>query len=383
MYCGMDFPFAKEREYFPILKQTAQLSSCSQSAMSNQVYDAVQSYLNNVRADGMDWGAWMDRVSRAKASFARLINASPDEIAVLGSVSDAASTVASALDFGGQRNKVVTTEIDFPTIGHVWLAQRKRGAEVDFIPAEMNLIPTASYERYVDNRTLVTSVPHVSYYNGFTQDLNTISAIAHAKGSYLFVDAYQSAGNVAIDVKQMDIDFLAAGTQKYLIGIPGIAFLYVRKEIAGRIEPATTGWFGRRDPFDFDVRKLDFAEGARRFDTGTPPMINAYAAHAAIELILEVGVPRIEGYLRQLSEIAVSYARDKGLRVMSPEDLGVKASNTAIQVPKASEMERLMREEGFIVSARNDVIRIAPHFYNTEEEVLTAIATLDHIRKSC
>ncbi|WP_235426946.1 aminotransferase class V-fold PLP-dependent enzyme [Cohnella kolymensis] len=330
----------------------------------------------------MDWQQWMSRVGEAKAAFAKLINASPHEIAVLGSVSDAASSVASAMDFSGKRNKVVTTEIDFPTIGHVWLAQQKRGARVEFIPTENHIVPIDYYDRYVDETTRITSIPHVSYYNGFKQDLNTISAIVHAKGSYLFIDAYQSAGNVAIDVKAMDIDFLAAGTQKYLIGIPGISFLYVRGDLAQQLEPATTGWFGRVNPFEFDVKKLDFAAGARRFDTGTPAIVNAYAAHAAIGMINEIGVPRIEGYLNQLSSAAVSYAKSKGLKVMSPEDLTIKASNTAIQVPNASEMERLMKEQDIIVSARNDVIRIAPHFYNTEEEVVKAIDTLVYLQNN-
>jgi selenocysteine lyase/cysteine desulfurase len=181
---------------------------------------------------------------------------------------------------------------------------------------------------------------------------------------------------VQIDVKDMDIDFLAAGSQKYLLGIPGIAFLYVKKEVANELKPMVTGWFGRVNPFAFDIKLLDYADGARRFETGTPPMINAYAADAAIQTLLKVGVDHIETYLQKLSQTAIAHAKERGLIVASPENMEEKASNTAIFTGEASIYERKMKERGFIVSARNDVIRIAPHFYNTENEVIVAIDTL-------
>lgn len=372
----MTFPFARERGYFPIVNEKIQLSSCSQSALSMQVQEAIAAYVDTLRYTGMDWNLWMDKVEEAKGQFARLINASPEEIAVLSSVSDCASSVATALDFSGERNQIVTTEMDFPSIGHVWLAQQKRGAQVQFIPSADSVIPLAYYSESVNEQTLITSIPHVSYYNGFKQDVQQIAQIVHEKGSYLFVDAYQSAGSVQIDVKAMDIDFLAAGVQKYMLGIPGIAFLYVRKEVAEKLTPVVTGWFGRVSPFAFDIKHLDFAQAARRFETGTPPMINGYAAAASIGMLNEIGVDRIEAYLQSLSRTAIAYAQEKGLRVMSPLDLSQKAANTAIFIPQASTAEAILKEKGILVSARNDVIRIAPHFYNTEQEVKAAIDAL-------
>lgn len=372
----MSFPFAKEREYFPILQEKIQLSSCSQSALAKQVEAAIAAYTETLRYTGMDWMLWMDKVGEAKAEFAKLINAEPEEIAVLSSVSDCASSVASALDFTGERSNIVTTEMDFPSIGHVWLSQQKRGANIQFIPETEHSIPLEYYSKLVDEQTLITSIPHVSYYNGFKQDLAQIAAIVHEKGSYLFVDAYQSAGGVVIDVKKTDVDFLTAGSQKFMLGIPGIAFLYVKKELAEKLEPTVTGWFGRVEPFAFDSKLLDFADGARRFETGTPPMINGFAAAAAIQLLNEVGVERIEAYLETLSKTAIAYAQEKGLRVMSPTDISQKASNTAIYIPQASKAEVILKEKGIIVSARNDVIRITPHFYNTEQEVMAAIDAL-------
>lgn len=341
---------------------------------------AMKEYTDGWLTEGMDWTGWVHRVEMAKQSFATLINASSDEIAVLPSVSLAASAVASALQFTTRRNKVVTTEMDFPSIGHVWLAQQSRGAQIAFVPSENNEIPIEFYDRCVDEQTLIVSMSHAAYYNGLKQDLKQISSIAHDKGAQLFVDAYQSAGCVAIDVKEMDVDFLTAGAQKYLLGIPGIAFLYVKKELADELQPSITGWFGRIDPFSFDVKSLDYAEGTRRFDTGTPPMINAYAANAALELINQIGVNRIESYLNELSSFAVSYGQEKGLTIASPLDLKRKAANTAFHCPNASLIEMKMRERGVIVSARNDVIRIAPHFYNKKEEVAIAIDLLYELK---
>ncbi|RNB73125.1 aminotransferase class V-fold PLP-dependent enzyme [Brevibacillus panacihumi] len=373
------FPFAKERDYFPILQEQVMLSSCSQSALSRQVEEAIHSYVDTLRYTGMDWMRWMAEVEEAKTQFAKLINAEPEEIAVLSCVSECASSIASAFDFAGKRNQIVTTEMDFPSVGHVWLAQEKKGAQVKFIPSQESVIPLAYYEQFVNEQTLITSIPHVSYYNGFKQDLKKIAEIVHGKGSYLFVDAYQSAGSVAIDVKAMDVDFLATGMQKYMLGIPGIAFLYVKKEVAEKLEPAVTGWFGRTNPFAFDIRCLDYAAGARRFETGTPPMINGYAANAALRLLHEVGVERIEAYLSDLSETAVTYAGERGLTVVSPKEKSQKASNTAIYIPQASKAEALLKERNVIVSARNDVIRIAPHYYNTEAEVKAAIDALAEV----
>ncbi|MEH7331510.1 aminotransferase class V-fold PLP-dependent enzyme [Neobacillus drentensis] len=377
----MTHPFKQQRQLFPTLGKTIHLSSCSQSAISAPVKEGVDAYLTSWNDEGMDWNGWMKKVSEAKAAFAHLINASPDEIAVLSSVSDAASSFAGSLDFSGQRNKVVTTEIDFPCIGHVWLSQEHRGAEVVFLTEQNHQIALDQYVEAIDGRTLVTSISHVSYYNGFIQDVKAISEIAHANGSLLFVDAYQSAGGVPIDVKEMGIDALASGAQKYLLGIPGIAFLYVKKELAETLEPKTTGWFSRVNPFAFDPKTLNYAEGTLRFDTGTPMMINAYAAHAGITLLNEIGVQTIRPYLMELSTVAIETAQRLGLEVASPLDVTRKGSNTAIRVQNATALEQFLKTKKIVVSARNDVLRVAPHFYNTAEEVERAIEEILHAIK--
>ncbi|MCD8510759.1 MAG: aminotransferase class V-fold PLP-dependent enzyme [Bacillus sp. (in: Bacteria)] len=372
----MQFPFADYRTKFPILKNKIQLSSCSQSAISVEVKEAINTYLKSWETEGMNWGGWMEAVEEAREHFATLINADPADIAVVSSVSHAASAIATSLNYEAYKNKIVLTDMDFPCIGHVWLSQQDRGAEISFIDADDNQIPLEKYETAITNETLLTSVSHVAYYNGFQQDIKEIARIAHSKGSLLFVDAYQSAGNVVIDVKDSDVDFLASGLQKYLLGIPGIAFLYIKKQVAEELKPKVTGWFGQGDPFAFSIKEVTYASGARKFDTGTPAMINGFAAKAGLKQLLDVGMEQVEPYLKELSDFTIQYALEKGLTVKSPLSAEWKGSSTAIYIPNASEMEGAMKQHGIIVSARKDVIRIAPHFYNTKEDIQEAVDLL-------
>lgn len=373
------YPFAHVRNQFPILNQKIQLSSCSQSALSLDVQAAVQEYMTSWQEQGMDWGGWMAAVEEARQHFAALIHADIEEIAVVSSVSHAASSIATSLNYSGDRNEIIITDMDFPCIGHVWLSQRDRGASVQFISSEKHQIPLESYENTINEKTLLTSISHVAYYNGFKQDLKSIAEIAHQRGSYLFVDAYQSAGNVSINVKESNVDFLAAGLQKYLLGIPGLAFLYIKKEVAEKLTPRLTGWFGQANPFAFDIKNSEYASGARRFDSGTPPMINGFAAKAALKQLLDIGMDKIEPYLKELSQFTLDYAEEQGLTVLSPMNVEDKGSNTAIYIPNASEVEGLMKEKGVIVSARQDVIRIAPHFYNTKEDIRQALDIMKEV----
>lgn len=373
----MKHPFSSYRKLFPILDHTIQLSSCSQSALSLPVRRAIDEYLEVWLKRGADWGYWMEQVALARAEFARMIHAQPDDIAVLGSVSDAASSIASALHFEADRREIVTTTLDFPSICHVWLAQAPRGAQMRFVQAEAGSTDTT--ERIagaLDAQTALVSVSHACFYDGQRVDIAATGREARRHGAIQFVDAYQSAGAITIDVEAQAVDILAAGAQKYLLGIPGIAFLYVRPTLARRLTPTVTGWFGRVDPFAFDPAGLDFAAGAARFNTGTPPMMCASVARASMALLNEIGIPAIEDYLGQLSAVALEEAARLGLVVASPADAAAKGANTAIRVPDAARIEARMLEAGYVVSARNDVIRIAPHFYNTAEDVTGALRAL-------
>lgn len=373
----MQHPFASQRALFPLLQRKAQLSSCSQSALGTPVSEAIAQYMASWQDKGMDWMGWQVVLDQAKAEFARLIGAEAMDIAVMSCVSDLASSVANCLDFRGEKNGVVLGDIDFPSLGHVWLAQQARGADIAFVEGDaQGCIALESYARAITPRTQLVSVSQVSYANSFKQDIAAIARLAHAQDALILVDAYQSAGAMPIDVLRDDIDMLVSGSQKFLLGCPGIAFMYVRRALAEQLKPANTGWFGRVNPFAFDIRRLDYADGARRFDTGTPPYINAFAARAGMGILNGLDMTQVAAYIDHLSGVAMQAADRHGLSVASPRDIRVKGASTAIHVKDSAAVERRMAEAGYVVSARGAVIRIAPHFYNTEQEVAGAVAAL-------
>jgi len=367
---------------FPILKKKIHAANCSQSPQSKRVRKAIHTYLDSWREFGMDWELWIEETYKAKQAFAKLIHAHPDEIAISTSASAATASIASALDPRGDRKKIVATEAEFPTVAHVWLGHQKYGFHVDFIPLTNGTIPSEAYENFVDKKTALASVTHVYYQNGFKQNLKKIAETVHQSGAYFFVDAYQSLGTCHVDVREMDVDILISGNLKYLLGIPGVAFIYVKKELVETLHPAVTGWFGQENPFAFDCSRLDFAKEGRRFDTGTPPIIAAYAARAGMEIINEVNPKHIEKRIQFLSELAIQKAQEYNLDYIGPDKVTNKGATTAIKVPKPHTVESLLKKRNIIASARGNVIRIAPHFFTTEDDIQKIMFKLKKVMKS-
>jgi len=370
------YDLASYRHRIPLLRTTIPLNNCSQAPQSDDTRRAALAYLDSWNTVGMDWDAWMAEVERTRGAFASLIGAAPDEIAVSSSVSEATSSLATALEPHGRRHRIVATHAEFPTVGHVWLAQERRRLGVDWVPVTDGAVRIEDYDPLLDDRTLLVSATHGYYQTGALQDLRAIAARAHEAGALLYVDAYQTLGTRPLDVKALDLDFLASGTLKFLMGMPGIAFLYVKPEVAERLHPTVTGWFGRTNPFAFDATTLDWASGARRFDTGTPPIMNAAVARAGIEWITSVGPGPIGAWTEALSRRLVEGGRSRGFDVMGTTDSRYKAPTTAFRVRDPPATETAMRERGILTSARGPAIRLAPHFYNTIEEIDRALDTL-------
>ena len=364
------------RREIPLLGTAIPMNNCSQAPQTRATRAAAERYLDGWNTSGMDWDSWMQEVALAKQAFATLVNASVDEIALFSSVSEATSAVASALDFTGERRTVLVSGAEFPTVGHVWLAQASRGAHVAWVPVVDGAIESAEYERRIDSSTAIVSASHGYYLNGALQDLGRIARAAHAHGALLFADGYQSLGAAPVDVKALDLDFLASGNLKYLMGVPGIAFLYVRRDLVERLTPTMTGWFGRVNPFSFDAQTLDWSPTASRFDAGTPPILNAYIARAGMEMINAVGPARIRAWHEVLAQRLIDGARERGLTLHGTTDVHRKTANTAFLVDDAHAVEQAMRSRGVIASARGPVIRLAPHFYTSLDDVDQALNAL-------
>ena len=367
------------RKGIPLLASCIPMNNCSHAPQTDITRAAAERYLDSWNRTGMDWDAWMEEVWLAKRAFATLVNASADEIAVFSSVSEATSAVASALDFTGRRRTVVVTEAEFPTIGHVWLAHERRGARVAWVPVRDGAIDPADYEPLLDDETAVVSACHGYYVNGFTQDLAHIASRAHAHGALLYVDAYQTLGTMPVDVKALGVDFLASGNLKFLMGVPGIAFLYVRRELIENLHPCVTGWFGRADPFAFSLTELDWSPSASRFDTGTPPVMNAYIARAGMEIVTRIGVDKIRAWHEVLARRLIDGGRARGLALHGVADVSRKTATTAFVVHDSHAVEAAMRTRGVLPSARGPVLRLAPHFYNSIADVDAALDVLAEV----
>jgi selenocysteine lyase/cysteine desulfurase len=364
------------RRRIPLLASCIPMNNCSQAPQTDATRAAAERYLDSWNQSGMDWDAWMAEVALAKNAFAKLIGAAPSDVAVFGSVSAAASAVASALDLDGGRKRVVVSGMEFPGVAHVWLAQGRRGAQVCRVPVHDDGIDADAYDSLIDERTALVSACHGWYVNGFVQDVARIAARARAAGALSFVDAYQTLGAVPVDVGDLGVDFLAAGTLKFLMGVSGIAFLYVRPEIVETLRPMVTGWFGRSNPFAFDAQTLDWSPDASRFDAGTPPVLNAYIARAGMEVIADVNPASIRAWHEVLAARLIDGGRARGLTLHGPDDVRQKTATTAFVVPDSHAVEAAMRARGVLPSARGPVIRLAPHFYNTLDDVDCALDTL-------
>jgi selenocysteine lyase/cysteine desulfurase len=367
------------RAQIPLLRSCIPMNNCSQAPQADATRAAAERYLESWNTSGMDWDAWMSEVSLAKAEFAKLIGASAADIAVFSSVSEAASAVASALSLSGSRNGIVVSEAEFPTVAHVWLAQEPRGARVSWAPVRRGSIDPAEYDALIDERTALVSACHGYYMNGFVQDAARIAARARDAGALSFLDVYQTLGTIPVDARSLGVDFLASGNLKFLMGIPGIAFLYVRPEIVGTLFPAVTGWFGRANPFAFDAKSLDWSPTASRFDSGTPPIMNAYISRAGMQIINEIGPANIRTWHEVLGQRLIDGGRARGLTLHGTDDMRRKTATTAFVVRDSHAVESAMRARGVLPSARGEVIRLAPHFYSTLDDIDRALDLLAEV----
>lgn len=369
------------RSHFPILRQKIYVSSCSQGALSVEVEAALQEYIHIWHDFGTPWDRWIEKYEELRAAFATFIGAKPDEVAITSSASAAASAVASAIDFRARR-KVVMGEFEFPTMGHLWLAQQPRGAEVRFLKASGERLPFEAYETEVDGETAIVPVTRICFTNGFRSEIARITELAHSRGTYVMLDDYQDAGTRPIEVKSLGVDFYVTGALKYLLGTSGIAFLYVREELISQLTPTESGWFAQQNPFAFDPQHLDLSPTARRFQDGTPPIPNVYAALAGISFLADIGLDRIAGHVAELAQACLSRARNLGIAIKTPpESVGPLV---VLRCRDADSMVRLLAEDEIIASSRRDGLRLAWHCYNTLDDVERVMdAVADRLTEMC
>ena len=365
------------RPRFPIFERLTYINSCSQGALSDAVREAYARYLADWDEHGAPWEYWVAQLDAARTSVAGLLNAGSDEIAITTSVSAGVDALVSAFSFGDDRDKIVLSDFEFPTIGQISHAQERRGARVEHVPADPDgTIPLERFDSAIDERTALVAVTHVCFRNGARLDVEGVAALAHERGAVLLLDAYQSVGSLPVDVRALDCDFLAAGALKYLLGSAGLAFFYCRRKLVERLYPTATGWFADRDIFQMDIRDYSPASTARRFEAGTPPVPAIYAAIAGIELMREIGIEETERHVRGLTELLLEGVDDLGGVVVTPRAWERRGALTCIASTDAEQLVAALGEDGIVTSSRDGNLRISPHCYNTAEDVATVLGAL-------
>jgi selenocysteine lyase/cysteine desulfurase len=375
---------AQVRARFPIFEHTTYVNSCSQGALSVDVRDAYEAYLDGWDEHGAEWEHWVERAEAARGAFAGLVGAQPDEVAVTTSVSQSVSGIVSALPLErGDRRRIVITEFEFPTVGQIAHAQELRGAEVVHVrPGPDGTIPLERFDEAIDERTALVCCTVVSYRTGTRLDVAEVARIAHDRGALVLADAYQAAGSVPLDVSTFDVDFLTAGTVKYLLASAGLGFLWCRSGLATSLLPTQTGWFADEDIFRMDISDYSPHASARRFDSGTPPVPSIYAGLAGMALVEHVGVQVIQDHVRRLNERLLAGLDELGATVATPRPEEQRGALVCVVSADVDALVRALAADRIVTSSRDRNLRVSLHLYNVEEDVdrvLVALARHRHL----
>jgi selenocysteine lyase/cysteine desulfurase len=368
----------KYRVDFPVFEHVTYLNSCSQGAIAKSVRQSFTTYLNSLELHGSTWGDWAGQQERVRGLLARLFNVTPGEMAVTTSTSAAVSSLASALDFSTKRNRIVTTDNEFPAIGQIWHAQERRGARVTHVPSRGdNTVDVEALIKEINEETLLVSITLVCFRNGALTDITPIIEAAKKAGALVLLDSYQGAGAMNLDLAKIGADFVVGGVLKYMLGAPGVGYMYTKAETTKSLIPSSTGWFAARDIFKMGIHEYDPATDARRFESGTPPIPSLYPAVAGLEYLLQVGMEEIVDYVSHLHDALRAGIEEIGGSIATPAH--AHAAMLAVRSTDENALVAALESEKIITSCRDGNLRISPHFYNNMEDVdLTVKALSKH-----
>lgn len=366
---------ASYRSEFPIFDDVIYLNSCSLGALSRRSRERINEFLAlwDRRGASAWYDVWWQALADVRAGYAAVVGAHPGEIALHASVSTALGVVASALDFT-RRPKVVTTALDFPTLVYQWLVKQREGVEVVVVESPDGMtVPVEALARAVDERTALVATSHVYFTTGVIQDIEAVAEVAHSEGALCFVDAYQSVGQIPVAVHETGTDFLCAGGLKWLLGGPGLVFLYARADVVPTLEPTVSGWFAHERQFDFDLTDMRWHSDARRLEQGTPALAAVYAQLGGLEVIREIGVSEIRAVVQDLTDDLIERARAADLAPKVAAERAARSAIVAIPDPEPYDRVKRLAAGNIIADARPGHVRLSPFFYNIEEDNAAAI----------
>jgi len=373
------------RSEFPILDRTTYLISNSLGAMPRAVYAAMQGYADMWAQRGVR--AWEERwwmlAAEVGDQIGALMNAPKDSVSTHQNVTTCQAIVASCFDWSGRRNKVVYSDMNFPSVMYFWQAQQKRGARVHMVKSDDGItVPIERLLEAIDEETLLVPISYVIFRSAYINDAKAIIEKAHRVGAMVVLDTFQSLGTLPVDIQELDADFACGGVLKWLCGGPGVAYLYVRPDLGNKLQPTFTGWTAHENPFAFEVGPIRYTEPPYRFMNGTPHIPALEACRPGLKIISEVGVERIREKSKRQTAKLIGLADQHGWRVNTPRDPEQRGGTVSIDMPDSQEVSRELLRRDILVDWRPKAgVRMSPHFYNTDEEIDTAIRAVEEILK--
>jgi kynureninase len=374
----------KWRSEFPILDQTVYLISHSLGAMPKETYTRLQAYAETWATRGVRaWAeGWWDMPVSVGNELAPIIGADPGSVVMHQNVSICQSLILSCFEPTPKRNKIVYSELNFPSVMYVYEAHAREGRlRIETVASDDGItIPLERFLAAIDEETLLVPFSHVLFKSGFLQNAKAITERAHEVGARVVLDTYQSAGTVPFDVKDLNVDFATGGSVKWLCGGPGAGYLYVRPDLQTQLEPKTTGWMAHDSPFAFET-DLRYAPNIARFLHGSPAIPALYAAQSGYRIINEIGVENIRAKSLRQTELLISLAEEAGFKVTSPRDPNSRGGTITIGHEGAAAITKELISREFIVDYRPGAgVRISPHFYTSDDELELVIREMKTIR---
>jgi len=366
------------RAKFPILERKVYLINNSLGAMPASVNDSLREYTDLWATEGVvAWDTWLPEVANTAAILEDIIHAPRGSMTMTQNVTNGLQAILSCLEYEAPRNQIVHCAGEFPTVEYLLDGQRRLGAEIVRVGEDPLEFPADELLDAISSKTLLVVLSHVLFRTAELVDVRPFVEKAHAHGALVVLDAYQSMGSVPFDVTELDVDFLVGGSVKWLCGGPGAGYLYAHPNLVDRLEPRFAGWFSHARPFGFEAPPIEYAEGVGRFVGGTPNMPAYYQAREGYKIIREVGVGNLREKARHQSQLIMDGALERGYTVNSPREFERRGNHVTVDVPGAQAVKEKLIRRGFVIDYRPGAgIRIAPHFYNTDDE---CIAILDEV----
>lgn len=374
----------KWRQEFPILGNTVYLISHSLGAMPRETITRLTDYAETWATRGVRaWAeGWWDMPVTVGNEVARIIGAAPDSVVMHQNVSVCQSLILSCFEPTPKRNKIVYSELNFPSVMYVYEAHARDGRlRIETVASDDGItIPLDRFLEAIDEETLLVPFSHVLFKSGFLQNAKAITERAHEVGAMVVLDTYQSAGTVPFNVEELGVDFATGGSVKWLCGGPGAGYLYVRPDLQQQLQPKTTGWMAHDEPFAFET-ELRYAPDIRRFLHGSPAIPALYAAQSGYRIINEIGLDRIRAKSVRQTERLIELAEEAGFKVTSPKNSNQRGGTITIGHDDASAITRELIRREFIVDYRPGAgVRISPHFYTSDEELELVVREMKEIR---